>query len=106
MTQSNLTYGRVVTATLEINNGGDTSRGYDIEARIDVSDGKVTTVHSGTVSDMECGERLAEFNTYNGIDTLNVTYSTPEGRATILAAVEDLIGVARKAEVDITAINQ
>lgn len=101
----NLKVGRVLTATVEMDNSNDESRAYGVSAHVDWSGDSVTTVHSGTVTDTGDGAQLAEFNTFNGIDTLSVSYSKSEGRGAILDAVERFIASATGSRLCITAVN-
>lgn len=105
MEKMNLKVGRVLTATVEMDNSSDESRAYGVAARVDMSGDTVTTIHNGTVTDTGDGAQLAEFNTYNGIDTLSVSYSKSEGRGAILDNVERFIASAKGSKLCITAVN-
>lgn len=99
-TENKVTFGRVVSASVEVSNSANEGRTYGITAHVDIQGGKVTNVHQGVVTDLETNAHIADFSSYGNPEQLNVTYQTSAGRGPILAAVEGFIADTAVADVD------
>lgn len=87
-TENKVTFGRVVSASVRVDNSSNKERQYGITAHADIQGGKVTNVHQGVVTDLETNAHIADFHSYGNPEQLNVTYQTSAGRGPILTAVE------------------
>lgn len=99
-TENKVTFGRVVSASVRVDNSSNKERQYGITAHVDIQGGKVTNVHQGVVTDLETNAHIADFSSYGNPEQLNVTYQTSAGRGPILAAVEGFIANTAVADVD------
>lgn len=99
-TENKVTFGRVVSASVRVDNSSNKERQYGITAHVDIQGGKVTNVHQGVVTDLETNAHIADFSSYGNPEQLNVTYQTSAGRGPILAAVEGFIADTAVADVD------
>lgn len=99
-TENKVTFGRVVSASVRVDNSSNKERQYGITAHADIQGGKVTNVHQGVVTDLETNAHIADFHSYGNPEQLNVTYQTSAGRGPILTAVEGFIADTAVADVD------
>lgn len=99
MTQDTVTYGRVVSATVEVSNSGDTARVYDISGEASVSGSTLNDIHGSVTQE---GAQLASFNAYSEGTQLNVSYSTQCDRAAILGAIENFIAGVKETATNIS----
>lgn len=103
MTIDKVTFGRVVSAAIETSNSADSSRRYGITAMADTSEGKVTNIHQGVVTDIETNSHLADFRSDNGAGGLTLTYSgAATDRVAILEEVESYMEATMGQKITIT----
>lgn len=91
MKTTKVTVTGVISATVEVNNSSDETRGYDVEAMADVSHGDVTGIHSGVVTKTGTGEHVLEFSAINGRERLALTFGVASERSAALAATEEFV---------------
>ncbi|MCI9284327.1 MAG: hypothetical protein HFJ91_00625 [Muribaculaceae bacterium] len=90
MNDNKLTYGRLVSATVEITNTTDEYRKYDISAEAGMTESKVDTINNGRV--VKDGVEVAAFSAWGSVETLNIIYyPAATDRIELHSAVEDFI---------------
>ena len=105
-TTANVTFGKVNSASIEVNNSGDAGRRYGITASVDMSDGKVTNLYNGIVVDLDNNQHLASFGLRDdmGSGRFSITYQDDTcDRVAVFEDVNDFFDAAMGKEVTMIA---
>ena len=85
---------KIESSDCRVTNAQDEGRAYDIAATVHVENGTATSVGGGSVTDRE-GQFTAWFDA-QGESALNVNWHTSQGRAAVLAAIEEFVLAAKE----------
>lgn len=92
---------KIESLSARISNREDADRVYDIEGSV-VTEGGKARVESGNVRSLDGMEGVASFAEYdNGSGSMNLstTFEKAEGRAAMLALIEDFVASAKEAAI-------